>query len=48
MAYICVVFTAGVVLVIHLPQEVLPIQLQIGGFDKLAHALAYNVSMFIY
>ncbi len=40
---IAVVFTAIVVLLTHLPQEVMPPQLQVIGLDKLAHVSAYGV-----
>lgn len=39
---IAVIFTAVVVLLTHLPQEVMPARLQTSGLDKLAHALAYG------
>jgi VanZ family protein len=39
---IAVGFTAVVVLLTHIPQEVMPPPLQVIGLDKLAHALAYG------
>jgi len=45
---IAVVFTAVVVLLTHLPQEVMPTRLQTSHLDKLAHALAYGVVTFLF
>lgn len=39
---IATLFTAIVVLLTHIPQEVVPSGLQVSGLDKLAHALAYG------
>ena len=39
---IAIIFTAIVVLLTHIPQEVMPAQLQVIGLDKLAHTLAYG------
>jgi len=45
---IAVVFTAIVVLLTHIPQEVMPSQLQVMGLDKLAHALVYGAITFLF
>lgn len=45
---IAVLFTAIVVLLTHVPQQVLPDQLQVGGLDKLAHIVAYGVITFLF
>jgi len=45
---IAVVFTATVVLLTHLPQEVMPPQLQVIGLDKLAHVSAYGAITFLF
>ncbi len=43
-----VTFTAVVVLLTHIPQEVMPPQLQVIGLDKLAHALVYGAITFFF
>jgi len=39
---IATLFTAIVLLLTHIPQDVMPSGLQVSGLDKLAHALAYG------
>jgi VanZ family protein len=39
---IATLFTAIVVLLTHIPQEIMPSGLQVSGLDKFAHALAYG------
>ena len=45
---VAVVFTAIVVFITHLPQEVLPNQPQLNGLDKLQHVVAYGVITFLF
>ena len=45
---IAVTFTATVVLLTHVPQEVMQTRLPVRGPDKLAHALAYGVITFLF
>jgi VanZ family protein len=40
---LAVAFTAVVVVLTHLPREVMPPQLQAGGLDKLQHFFAYGI-----
>ena len=39
---IAILFVAAVLLLTHLPQEVMPERLQISGLDKIEHVLAYG------
>ncbi len=45
---VAVTFTAIVVFLTHIPQEVMPSRLQVIGLDKLAHVLAYGVITFLF
>ncbi len=45
---IAVTFTVTVVFLTHLPQEAISFRLQVGGLDKLAHALAYGAITFLF
>ena len=38
-----ILVTLGVLLLTHLPQEMMPDQLQENGFDKLQHIVAYGI-----
>lgn len=44
---IAVVFTAGVLVLSHLPQGTMPSALEKDGIDKLEHFLAYGVMTFL-
>ena len=39
---IAILFTAIVVLVTHIPQEIMPERLQVRGLDKIEHFVAYG------
>lgn len=45
---IATLFTAIVVLLTHIPQEVMPSGLQVSGLDKLAHVLAYGTITYLF
>lgn len=45
---IATVFTAIVVLVTHIPQEIMPKRLQISGLDKIEHIVAYGAITFLF
>lgn len=45
---LAVTVTATVILLTHIPQEVMPTQLQISGFDKLEHVMAYGLITFVF
>jgi hypothetical protein len=40
---IATLFTAIVLLVSHIPQEIMPERLQVSGLDKIEHIVAYGV-----
>ncbi len=44
---LAVALTATVILLTHIPQELMPSQLQEGGLDKILHAMAYAVITFV-
>lgn len=44
---LAVTFTAIVILLTHIPQELMPSQLQQGGLDKLLHVVAYGAITFL-
>ncbi|MBC8468992.1 MAG: VanZ family protein [Planctomycetes bacterium] len=45
---IATVFTAIVVLVTHIPQEIMPKRLQVSGLDKIEHIVAYGAITFLF
>ena len=45
---VAVTFTATVIFLSHIPQDATPSVLQIGGLDKLVHALAYGAIAFLF
>lgn len=45
---IALTFTAIVILCTHIPQELMPSQLQRSGLDKLEHIVAYGVITFLF
>ena len=45
---IAVAFTAIVILCTHIPQELMPSQLQKSGLDKLQHFVAYGAITFLF
>jgi VanZ family protein len=44
---VAVVFTAIVIFFTHIPQDVVPKQLQVNGLDKIEHVLSYGVITFL-
>lgn len=45
---IAVTFTATVLFVTHIPQEIMPERLQVRGLDKIEHIVAYGVITFLF
>ena len=45
---IATLFTAIVVFVTHIPQDVMPELLQVSGLDKIEHIVAYGVITFLF
>jgi len=45
---LAVISTATVILLTHLPQEVMPSRIQVSGLDKLQHVVAYGVITFLF
>ncbi len=45
---IAVIFTATVIFLSHIPEDAIPSQLQVIGFDKLAHILAYGTITYLF
>ena len=45
---IATLFTAIVVLVTHIPQEIMPERLQVRGLDKIEHIAAYGAITFLF
>ena len=45
---LAVIFSAFAVVLTHLPESAIPFRLEVNGFDKLAHALAYGVITFLF
>ncbi len=44
---IAALFTAIVVLITHIPQEIMPERLQVKGLDKIGHFVAYGAITFL-
>ncbi|MFC1738968.1 VanZ family protein [Planctomycetota bacterium] len=45
---IAAIFTVTLIFLTHLPEQVVPEKLRLGGFDKLAHILAYGAITFLF
>ena len=45
---IAILFTAIVILVTHIPQEIMPQRLQVSGLDKIEHFAAYGAITFLF
>jgi len=45
---IAILFAAIVVLVTHIPQEIMPERLQVSGLDKVEHIVAYGAITFLF
>ena len=43
-----ITFTATIILLTHIPQEVMPTRLQTSGLDKLEHVMAYGLITFLF